>query len=421
MLRSITGHCRQLLLSLKVFWRSGTSCAETRDILSCKSPVTLDFSPDFSKRKNFYLVQVILEKLPVGVALIDKNNRIAFFNFGLIKMLNWTSVGPEPVHLHMIVEGLPEEPCADILNCAVDFTLPSTKLIRYGMEPLPVRLSFEFFQFNEEYFKLCTFIDASDRFKMREFRNEFLRVFAHDLRTPLSSVRGFLNLLEAGAFSDEPKLLTQAIKRAERNLAESIDLLSDFLDLDKLDSACPELNYTGTSIDALFYAINEKTWFMASAKLVSLDYEIADMYFMADEKLLIRVLVNLVANAIKFSPPNSAVRVSSRQDGEFALFEVLDFGPGIASQERESIFLRFRQGKQPETISPRGSGLGLAICKKVVEAHGGAIGVKSNSGSGSIFWFTVPLNTPGRSENGENLSGGGQRGPQQQFERMAAP
>ena len=110
----------------------------------------------------------------------------------------------------------------------------------------------------------------------------------------------------------------------------------------------------------------------------------------ADADRLVQVLVNLVSNAVKFSPAGAAVHVAVRESGGRARVEVIDRGRGVPAAHRSAIFERFRQVESSDARDKGGTGLGLAICKAIVEQHGGDIGVESEEGRGSTFWFEVP-------------------------------
>jgi signal transduction histidine kinase len=110
----------------------------------------------------------------------------------------------------------------------------------------------------------------------------------------------------------------------------------------------------------------------------------------ADPDRLVQVLVNLLTNAVKFSPPNSAITISVTEDSDWVQVTVKDRGRGIPESHRAVIFERFRQVEDADAQEKGGTGLGLSICKNIVEVHGGTIGVDSEDGKGSSFWFKLP-------------------------------
>jgi signal transduction histidine kinase len=130
---------------------------------------------------------------------------------------------------------------------------------------------------------------------------------------------------------------------------------------------------------------------LAVANGISLEVETEDFLFDSDASQVTRVLTNLIGNAIKFSPAGSKVKISARQESEFAVFLVIDQGRGIPSDQQESMFERFKQLEVDDSRVRKGFGLGLAVCKSIVEAHGGVISVKSEVDKGSTFIVKIPL------------------------------
>ena len=111
-----------------------------------------------------------------------------------------------------------------------------------------------------------------------------------------------------------------------------------------------------------------------------------------DEDLIKRVLANLLGNALKFTPSDGLINISASSSGDLVRIEVADTGPGIAPEDQQKIFAKFAQLDSPQ--KRRGSGLGLTFAKMAVESHGGSIGVTSQLGAGSTFWFTLPISAP---------------------------
>lgn len=122
---------------------------------------------------------------------------------------------------------------------------------------------------------------------------------------------------------------------------------------------------------------------------VHLESDVADQEVTVDADRIIQVIINLLSNAIKYSNRGGVVSVQSTRDGELVIVRVIDHGQGIPSNQIGGIFDRFKQVKAPD-ISKASSGLGLAICKAIVQEHGGRIGVESQVGKGSTFWFSLP-------------------------------
>ena len=129
----------------------------------------------------------------------------------------------------------------------------------------------------------------------------------------------------------------------------------------------------------------------ADARQITIEMKAAKVDLNCDEERIIRVLTNLIANAVKFSPDNSKIVVSTTPVGNEILFEVQDQGRGMPAGEQDKIFERYHQVDSSDEAEKKGSGLGLTICKALIEAHRGTIGATSKEGEGSTFWFRIPL------------------------------
>ncbi len=233
--------------------------------------------------------------------------------------------------------------------------------------------------------------DITERHRLEKLRQDFLAMVSHDLRTPLTSIRLFLQMCEQGSYGDMSPNGQRAVARAESSAELLISMVNDLLDAEKIDSGDfqPDLQQTSTNtvIDRAIYASQGA----AKAGDVTLDKEVTNDVFNADEDRIVQVLVNLIANAVKYSPPGSTVTVLGGIDGTRVVLRVRDQGPGIPKHMQSAIFERYRQLDQPKATKRRGVGLGLAICKTLVEKHKGTIWVESEEGKGSTFCIAIPL------------------------------
>ncbi|MBS1955161.1 MAG: HAMP domain-containing histidine kinase [Cyanobacteria bacterium SZAS-4] len=231
--------------------------------------------------------------------------------------------------------------------------------------------------------------DISERREAERMKQRFLAIISHDLRTPLSSVSAILSSLavKVTGFSDEAKKI---ILNAEANLDRLMDLIRDLLDLEKLEAGKVVLELNCVSALDVCNAACDSVEFLAKSMGVTIVRSHGDSAILGDERRLVRVAVNLLSNAIKFSKRGSSVTVSIANLGEQTKFSVSDSGPGMSREDQENVFNKFTQTKTAETSSIKGTGLGLAIAKLIVDGHGGAIGVDSELGVGSTFYFSIP-------------------------------
>jgi PAS domain S-box-containing protein len=253
---------------------------------------------------------------------------------------------------------------------------------------------------NDEKSLMCVVHDITERKQIDQMKRDFVAMVSHDLRTPLTSIQMVHSLLAAGAYGELSEDGKESVEGAQDCCDRLITLVNDLLDLERMESgrmnlsleSIPLLDIIKPSINMVANAVKQK-------KIVlKLETEI-DPTVRADKERMIQVLINLIANAIKFSPENSVLTVSTAEDDKFAVVKVKDEGRGVPESMRASIFERFKQVNKSDSKGRKGSGLGLAISKAIVELHGGQIGVESEEGEGSTFQFSLPIAEPDAEDN----------------------
>ena len=224
-----------------------------------------------------------------------------------------------------------------------------------------------------------------------EMKSRFFASVNHDLRTPLNAIIGFSDLLAletAGQLNDKQKRFVQHVGNGGRFL---LQLINDILDLSKLESGQLELRRENFLVEAAVPEVLSSLMPLATAKKIELKSAIEpDLRVSADPLRVKQVLYNLLSNAIKFTPEGGVVQVQASRNGSCAQLSVTDTGVGIRLEDQAVIFDEFRQVGEG-SAKQEGTGLGLAIAKRLIEQHGGEIGVESEVGKGSRFSFTLPL------------------------------
>lgn len=223
-------------------------------------------------------------------------------------------------------------------------------------------------------------------------KSEFLSIASHELRTPLTSIKGSLSLLRSGVVGPLNEMATNLINIAELETDRLIRLINELLDLAKIEAGKfevhPEWQPLGGLIEKTFASLSGLAQ-SAGVALEARDLPPVKVYI--DHDRIQQVLTNLLSNAIKFSPREGSIEVTAQVDDQQELqISVTDQGRGIAPEDQEAIFQKFRQATSPKNPLVKGTGLGLAIAKALVEEHGGKIGVSSHPGEGSTFYFTLP-------------------------------
>jgi PAS domain S-box-containing protein len=233
--------------------------------------------------------------------------------------------------------------------------------------------------------------DISQRKQVERLKDEFVSVVGHELRTPLTSIRGSLGLIDAGVVGAISAEASQMIAVAISNTDRLVRLINDTLDAERMEAGRSELDLTAVAGASLVQQALTVVQATADAAEITFSSEVADVDVWADADRIVQTLVNLLGNAIKFSPQGAEIQIAVRNDGEVADFVVSDLGRGIPPDQLESVFERFRQVDGSDAREKGGTGLGLAIARGIVEQHGGRIWAESGEGVGTTFHFTLPL------------------------------
>ncbi len=234
--------------------------------------------------------------------------------------------------------------------------------------------------------------DISALKQVERMKNEFISMVSHELRTPLTSIRGSLRILESGIKGVLPDNVAKLVHIASSNTERLIRLINDILDVEKIEAGKLELVVRRLDAAKVVGAALEGLHGVASLSGVTLSSSVPPgLACLGDEDRVTQVIVNLVSNAVKFSPPGATVSIVAAMGEEGRVrFSVVDQGPGIAEADRPKLFGKFQQLDSSDTRRRGGTGLGLAISRALVLRHGGKIGVISEVGHGSTFWFELP-------------------------------
>lgn len=223
-------------------------------------------------------------------------------------------------------------------------------------------------------------------------KTEFLSIASHELRTPLTSIKGSLSLLNSNMLGELPEQAKPLTAIALEETDRLIRIINELLDLAKIEARQFPLKFEWVSAQSFIQKTFSSLQGFGQHARVQLATDVtAELQLHIDVDRMQQVLTNLLSNAIKFSPAETEVHVRFHAGEDGALqIEVKDSGPGIAPQDQELIFEKFRQATGPNNPLVKGTGLGLAIAKALVEQHGGQIGVHSRPGAGATFYFTLP-------------------------------
>ncbi|CAB3392515.1 sensor histidine kinase [Kyrpidia spormannii] len=223
--------------------------------------------------------------------------------------------------------------------------------------------------------------------RIEETRRHLVADVAHELRTPLTIIQGQLELIQQGVKRAEPETLLPI----QDEVMRLTRLVGDLHQLSLAEAGRLPLEKTWTDLTALAGRIFDNFQIEAEAKEITLTLEASDSIpVYVDPHRMTQVIVNLVGNALRYTPTGGAIRIVARQEGSEAILAVSDTGPGIRPEHLPHIFDRFFRSDEARSREEGGTGLGLAIAKEFVEAHGGRIGVESKLGKGTTFTVRLP-------------------------------
>lgn len=224
-------------------------------------------------------------------------------------------------------------------------------------------------------------------------KSEFLNIASHELRTPMTSIKGSLGLLTSGVMGEISKEPLKLLEIAEIETDRLIRLINDILDMAKIEAGKLPLKLDWVQLSEIMTTTRQGLMGLAETAQVKIQIvESPDIAVHIDRDRIQQVITNLVSNAIKFSPQKSVVKIGYAIEAPSNTVRVFvaDQGQGIAPDDQRQIFEKFRQATSADSPLVKGTGLGLAIAKALVEEHNGVIGVESTPGRGSTFYFTLP-------------------------------
>jgi len=233
--------------------------------------------------------------------------------------------------------------------------------------------------------------------KLDEMKSEFISLASHELRTPLTAVRCAIQLMLAGKSGKINRTQKKFLSMSETNMNRLTKIVNELLDLSQIKSGRRETQCEDMDLIEIIEYILACLRPQAKGKAVELRSDVEEGFrtVYADREMVEKILINLLGNAIKFTPEHGEVIVSARvsEEKRKALISVRDSGIGIRKDQLEGLFMKFHQMEESPHVHVDGAGLGLVLTKGLVEAQGGEIWVESEFGKGSTFSFTLPISS----------------------------
>ena len=359
--------------------------------------------------KSKAYIENLVENAADVILSTDLNDRILTWNRGAEVILGYSKDEIIGQHLSIL---LPPERLHELeeIRAKVEFSGAlrgiEVRSKRKDGQVIYLSLSVSPIRDSEEkiigFLRVAEDISEKKRFERRlkeldRLKSDFVSNVSHELRTPLTAIKGSVDNMLDGIIGPLDEKQLRYLVRIKSNADRLGRLINDLLDLSRIEAGKIDLRPTYLPVASLAREVADTLRTVAAEKLISLEVvgpgDVVQAW--ADRDKVTQVLINLISNAVKFTPPHGKVIVAVERNGqEWVQASVSDSGPGIPADEAAKIFDKFYQVDQANKQKTKGSGLGLAISKALVEMHGGRIWVESEAGHGSTFSFTLPARRP---------------------------
>jgi len=221
-------------------------------------------------------------------------------------------------------------------------------------------------------------------------KSDFISSVSHELRTPLTSVKGFSSLLVEEKFGKLPEEARKRLITIDENVNKLMNIVNTLLDIARIESGRMEIKIVPAEIVTLIHGVSELLMPQIQAKKITLSlYAPKTLFVYMDKSLIERVFINLINNAIKYTPTAGSIVINLKQTEQRALISIKDSGCGIKQADLGKIFDEFYRADNPENAKLRGTGLGLSLVRRIIDTHKEKLWVESEIGKGTTFYFTL--------------------------------
>ncbi len=338
----------------------------------------------------------ILANMADGIVLVDEQDQVIMVNTAARRILGIREAAPLG---KTFIEVVRDHELAQMVHDARGLPGASTRIVELGEPWRYVRATAKPLAGEQAGQIVLVVQDLSELRRLEMVRREFVANVSHELRTPLASLKALTETLQEGAI-DDPQAAKMFLGRVQVEVDGLSQLVQELLELSRIESGRVALRRETTDVVQLVRQAAERLQPLAGRQGIGLSVQaepgLPELFIDGDR--VQQVIINLVHNAIKFTPPGGQVTVAMRASSEGVEVSVSDTGLGISPEDLPRIFERFYKGDRSR--SGGGTGLGLAIAKHTIQAHGGRIWAESTEGQGSIFYFSLPLSAEGQSQQG---------------------
>jgi PAS domain S-box-containing protein len=378
----------ELVLVTKTALERRDLILETRRLQAERQKRMMEISREQSR------LRTIISALDDGILVINQQGEIVLYNHAfhsLLEIKEQISVGDS------FREKLPQElkdQINSLLSNKVDFKAiqqeivirpPAEKVVMANITPINDN--------DGTAIGLVSVIrDITELKKIDVIRSQFVNMAVHELKSPLSAVQGYLELMVDKALGDAPELYDQYLTRSLDRTKALVSLINDLLNISRMEAGTTRREIERFDIRDLVNKSLETFKSELAETQLDLTTELDnDLYIQADQREILRLLNHLIGNAIKYNRPNGRITISAHRDGHYIKLAVQDTGIGMKPEEKARLFEDFFRAKNEHTRTITGTGLGLTIVKKIVDAYSGMIEVESEFEKGSTFTVFLPV------------------------------
>lgn len=332
----------------------------------------------------------LIGSLPVGIAIISAGGTIESINPAIARMFGY--VGSELVgqDIRRIITNCPWSNSVQFKEWCLangDSTVEVEGRDKDG-DHIPVDLTIRRLDGDGLERSVACVQDVTQRYLANKLKQEFYEMINHDIRSPLAGIGLALEtMLDSPMYGTLTESGRASMQLARRNVDHIETLVSGLLELDRLEANRDNLQLDLVPARKLVAESLATVKQVADNKGISVVTQVDDVLLVGDQMRLVQVVVNLLSNAIAYTPEGQSLEVVAGKHSGCVRVAIRDRGPGIPDAEKPTIFERFKQGTNKKS---QGYGLGLAICKTIIRQHGGTIGCDDAPGGGTIFWFELP-------------------------------
>ena len=334
-----------------------------------------------------------LDELRDDIWILDATTqRFTYMNIAALERLNWRDSGATNKSISDIDDFSDAAKLIKVCE-SLRASGQGSRIVEIRLFDTPFDVMIKYLRSGDQAGRfLFMLTDKSRQIEDDRRQSDFISMVSHELRSPLTSIKGSMGLLLSKATGELPSKAVALLEIAHRNADRLVLIINDILDLEKITSGRMEYDVMPTDLSALVREsslANEMLVRRYGVELVQVGTDRANL-FETDPNRILQVLNNFISNACKFSPAGGTVRIAVQDNTDHLRVSVSDEGNGIPASDQHKIFQRFADLKNSDRSTKGGTGLGLSICKAIVEDLGGTIGFTTKEGSGSTFYFVLP-------------------------------